>query len=92
MDHQHVQSKLIEVLNEIQSDSGYQASLITGATCPVNDLEGFDSIIWFDAIGMLANSLEISIPEGQNIFFSSEEKRPLTVDESCHLVCQLIQE
>ena len=91
MDQQHVKAKLIEVLTEIQNDSGYEAVQITGQTCPALDLEGFDSIIWFDAIGMLAKQLDVNIPANCNIFFSEDGKQPLTVDESCALVCEIVR-
>ncbi len=91
MDQQSVKAKLIEVLNEIQSDSGYASTSITGQTLPVSDLEGFDSIIWLDAIGMLANQLNVDIPANCNIFLSQDGKQPLTVDQSSALVYEIVQ-
>ncbi|HAA26438.1 MAG TPA: hypothetical protein DCE56_00605 [Cyanobacteria bacterium UBA8553] len=91
MNPEDVKVKLIEVLQEIQSDSGYEATQMGGTTCPVTDLQGFDSPLWLDAIGMLAAKLDVEIPHGHNIFLSKEGKRRLTIDESAAVVCEIVQ-
>jgi hypothetical protein len=82
--------KLIEVLQEIQNDSGYGGTQILGTTCPLNDLEGFDSKIAPFAIGMLAVALDVNIPVDKNIFVSENGKRQLTIDESAAVVCEIV--
>ena len=89
MNIEDVKVKLVDVLQEIQSDSGYETSGISGATCPVTELEGFESPLWPDAIGMLAESLGVDIPHSTNIFVSEDGKRPQTIDESADLVCKV---
>ena len=84
-----VQGAVIEVLQEIQSDSGFKERPIGGSTCPVKDLEGFDSPIWLDATGMISTKLGINIPLNHNIFVS--HGKPLTIDESVAKICELIQ-
>ena len=91
MSPEDVKIKLIEVLHEIQSDSGYETAPIVETTCPVTDLEGFDSPLWLDAIGMLAAKLNVEIPNGNNIFLSKDGKRRLTIDESAAVVCEIVQ-
>jgi len=81
---------LIEVLQEIQSDSGYQEVPISGSTCPVSDLQGFDSLLCIEAIGMLADKLNIEIPNSNNIFLSQDGKQWLTIDESVAVVCEIV--
>jgi acyl carrier protein len=90
MSPEDVEVKLIEVFQEIQSDSGYQATQITGTTCPMNDLEGFDSLLCIEAIGMLADRLDVEIPNNNNIFLSKDGKRWLTIEESVAVVCEIV--
>ena len=90
MNPKDVEVKLVEVLQEIQSDSGYDGSGIMGTTCPLNDLKGFDSMLWPVAIGMLATALEVKIPNNKNIFLSKDDKRQLTISESAAMVCEIV--
>lgn len=90
MNPNQVEVKLIEVLQDIQSDSGYDASRIAGTTCPLQDLEGFDSMLWPAAIGILAAALDVNIPNDNNIFLSDDGKRPLSISESAAIVCEII--
>jgi len=85
-----VEVKLIDVLQGIQNDSGYDASGITDTTCPLSDLEGFDSMLCPVAISILATELDLQIPNDQNIFLSKDGKYPLTISESAIIVCQMV--
>jgi hypothetical protein len=87
-----VTAKLIEVLQTIQSNSGYDATQIGPATCPLDDLEGFDSKLWPVAISMLAKSLDVEIPNNKNIYVSDDGTRRLTISESAAVVCQINKE
>ncbi len=89
MNPEDVKVSLINVLQEIQNDSGYGVPSISGTTCPTTDLEGFESPLWPDAIGMLADQLGVDIPHSVNIFVSKEGKRPLTINETVDLVCKV---
>ncbi len=84
--------KLIEVLQEIQSDSGYDETPISGITCPMTDLDGFDSLLGVEAINMLANKLDVEIPSSHihKICLSQDGKRWLTIDESVAVVCEIV--
>jgi len=90
MKQNDVEVQLIEVLQSIQSDSGYNGSQIVGTTCPLSNLEGFDSLLWPVAIGMLATALDVNIPNDKNIFLSEDGKRPLTISESAAVVCEMV--
>jgi len=90
MNPKDVEAKLIEVLQEIQSDSGYDGSQIRGTTCPLTNLEGFDSLMCPVAIGMLASTLNVNIPNNKNIFLSEDGKRQLTISESAAMVCEIV--
>jgi hypothetical protein len=90
MDTGSVRDALIGILSTIQSDSGYTPVPITGDTCPLNDLEGFDSKIWPVAITLLQSSIGITIPDNQNIFISANGRQRLTVDGIVGEVCKLV--
>jgi len=92
MNPEDVKAKLVKVLQEIQCDSGFKEMPIVGTTRPVTDLEGFDSPLWLDAIGMVAASLNINIPNHTNIFLAEDgSKQPLTIDESVTKICEIVQ-
>lgn len=90
MSPEDVKVKLIEVFQEIQRDSGYEATQMAGTTCPVTDLQGFDSLLCIESIGMLADKLGVEIPNGNNIFLSKNGRQWLTIDESVAVVCEIV--
>ncbi|MDJ0616017.1 MAG: hypothetical protein QNJ63_04565 [Calothrix sp. MO_192.B10] len=90
MTPEDVKVKLIEVLQEIQKDSGYEGQPITGTTCPIDDLGWFDSLLCPVAISMLATTLNANIPNDKNIFLSEDYKRRLTINESADVVCEIV--
>jgi hypothetical protein len=90
MTPENVKGKLIEVLKEIEKDSGYEGTPIQGTTSPLEELGWFDSYLWPIAISMLATALNVNIPNDANIFFSEDGKRLLTIDESADVVYNII--
>jgi hypothetical protein len=86
-----VKEKLLIVLQAVQSGSGLTCPHLTGSLKPIEDLEGFDSLVWPVAIGMLAAELDINIPDDVNIFASDNGEIPLSIDETTALVCKLAQ-
>lgn len=89
MDETNVTEKLIEVLQEIQRNSGYECDDIVAETCPLMDLEGFDSQLWPVAIGMLEKNLGVKIPKSKNIYVSEDGTQRLTIKESAAVVCKV---
>ena len=89
MDETNVTEKLIEVLQEIQKNSGYECDGIVAETCPLVDLEGFDSQLWPVAIGMLEKNLGVKIPKNKNIYVSDDGTQRLTIKESAAVVCKV---
>ena len=81
---------LILLLNEIQISSGYQPSDISGNTCPLRELEGFDSMVSVASIGELATVLDIDIPLNKNIYLSQDGKHLLTISEVATEVFKII--
>jgi hypothetical protein len=90
MTSEDVKTKLIEVLEQIQSDCEDRGQQITGTTCSIDDLGWFDSYLWPVAISMLASVLNSNIPNDKNIFLSEDGTRRLTIDESADVVCEII--
>jgi hypothetical protein len=85
-----VKENLINVLKSIQSDSGYDSDSITDSTCPLQDLQGFDSKVWPYSIGELATKIGMNIPNNANIYVSKDGERRLTIGESAIRVCEII--
>ncbi len=90
MDRQFIRDKLIEVLAGIQDDSGFAPFAINVATCPLDDLEGFDSQIWPISIRLLAKAIGCEIPRRTNIYLSRDGKTKLTVQESVDIVLNTV--
>lgn len=84
-----VQTKLVEVLQNIQVASGLDCPPINGATKPLEALQDFDSKMWPVAIGMLAKELGISIANDVNIFAREKSCIALTIDETVAIVVAL---
>lgn len=84
-----VKTKLVEVLQNIQTASGLECPPISGATKPIDELPKFDSKIWPVAIGMLAAGLGITIPNDVNIFRPEKGGAAFTIDETVALVVKL---
>lgn len=91
MTRRTIQNAFIKVLQEIQHASGVTDIEITGSTCPLHDIEGFDSLLCLDAIGMLAEELDFDIPDNNNIFVEPDSGRQLTIDESVEIICSLME-
>lgn len=89
MDANLVHTKLVEVLQAIQSSSGLDCPAITGDTKPVEALPKFDSKIWPVAIGMLGAKLGIVIPDDVNIFRREKSCIALTITEAVAVVVAL---
>ncbi|WP_228241452.1 hypothetical protein [Porphyrobacter sp. GA68] len=91
MDPNVVRTKLIEVLQTVQSLSGEECPAIDGATKPVETLPKFTSKVWPVAAGMLGIALSKSIPCEANIFVDEESKEPLAINQSVALVLKILE-
>ena len=89
MDKSTIREKLIAVLLHIQQAQKYPAPVLTGATRPMEDLQGFDSPLAVSATSRLAAALGIEIPAGRNIFREKGGTRALTIDEIVEVVLEL---
>lgn len=86
-----VKTKLIDVLQVIQADSGLTCPPITNKSKPVDDLPEFDSKIWPVATGMLAVALGIDIPPDINIFRIDKTCTARAIEEIVALVVTLME-
>jgi acyl carrier protein len=80
MDKQQIQQVLIEVLTEIQTNSGQPAIEIDEDTSPIGDLPGFDSLTGIEATVELTHRLGHQIGQ-ENIFVSAQGTRALPIRE-----------
>ncbi len=83
MNPENVREGLIEILEEIQTVSGYECPDIKLDTKPVETLPGFDSLIYPTATVMLEEKLNIIIPNDVNIFY---QDKALNIAEIVELV------
>jgi hypothetical protein len=84
-----VRSRLIKVLHFIQIEGGYPEPDISVATCPAEDLPGFDSKMWPVSMGMLSDELGVDIPLDVNIYLSPDAKQKLNVEEIAQRILEL---
>lgn len=92
MDANFIKSKLIEVLQSVQSLSGEDCPTIDGATKPAEALPKFTSKVWPVAAGMLGIALGKSIPCEANIFVDEDTKMPLAINQTVALVLKILEE
>lgn len=91
MDPNVVKTKLVEILQTVQSLSGEECPSIDGATKPVEALPKFTSKVWPVAAGMLGIALGKSIPCEANIFVDEESKEPLAINQTVALVLKILE-
>lgn len=91
MDPTVVKTKLVEVLQTVQSLSGEECPAIDDATKPVEALPEFTSKVWPVAAGMLGIALGKSIPCEANIFVDEETKQPLAINQTVALVLKILE-
>lgn len=92
MDANFIKSKLIEVLQSVQSLSGEDCPAIDGATKPAEALPKFTSKVWPVAAGMLGIAIGKSIPCEANIFVDEDTKMPLAINQTVALVLKILEE
>lgn len=82
---------IVETLNSIQLISGRTIGEITGSTCPIGDLDGFDSLCGVEASFMLSSQLGFELP-GVNAFVNEQGTKALSVDQIADTLCNLTVE
>jgi hypothetical protein len=80
MDRQQIQEFLIEVLTQLQTESGHEPVAISGGTCPINGIPGFDSLTALEATVEVGRRLGRAMPL-ENIFVNDEGNSSLCIQE-----------
>jgi acyl carrier protein len=88
MNRAEVVKAIIGVLEELQSISGRPAAQISERTCPIGDLDEFDSLNGVEATVELSDRLGIDLP-GVNAFVTEKGTKALTVSEVADAICRL---
>lgn len=84
MDRRAIERQLIETLQEVQQIGGHTPIAIDSRTCPIKDLEEFDSLTGVETTILLSIKLKCEFTAGKgdvNVFVSKDERRALTVAE-----------
>ena len=88
MEKANVVKVITEVLTDLQSISGRKPVPISGKTCPIGDLDEFDSLNGVEATVELSDRLGIDLP-GVNEFVNEQGTKALTVSEIANHICKL---
>ncbi len=87
---EEIQEKIIEAICAVQTASGEQEPAFNAKSCPLKELNGFDSPLGVVVTGLLAIGLNVEIPLDANIFVD-DHKRALTIEESAAVVCKVMK-
>jgi len=88
MDAYEIKNVVIDVLTEIQKNSGKAVPDFSGDMCPVGGLEGFDSFNCLEAALDLAAKLGCDIQKDVALF--TQGRRGRTMDEIVDDLCQIV--
>jgi acyl carrier protein len=86
MEKREVVQRIIDVLKSVQEISGRQISDINAGTCPIGDLDGFDSLSGVEASAELSEKLGFELP-GTNAFVNEKGNKALSIDEMADAIC-----
>ena len=86
-----LKDRLVDVLSQIQVDSGLECPPLTGATTPVGNIPNFDSKIWPVATTILSIDIDTEIPNDVNIFIDCTTKLPRSIDEIVAFMCESLK-
>ena len=85
MDLQTITAKLVAIHRDYQDAGGYDdANAVTPTTCPLDDLNGFDSDFIPEIVRRLAKDLDVPFSPGtkvRNIYVSEDGQRKLKIEE-----------
>ena len=90
MDKKDIINKVIQAIAEVQEASGRADNGIVASTCPLTDVEGFDSLCGVEATVMFSKSLGVTLPEKCNPFISEDGKRAKSVSEIADTLCNFV--
>ena len=82
---------IADVLTHIQQISGRGVAMVSASTCPIGDLDQFDSINGVEATVELSSRLGFELP-GVNAFVNELGTRALNVGEIADAICNISRE
>lgn len=89
MDPKIVEQALKDVVVDIQNNSGLDCPPLSGETKPADEVPKFDSKVWIAATTLVADKLNIDIPDDQNIFVNADTKKPMNISEIAQFICKI---
>ncbi len=89
MEAKTVEKALVNVIKDIQSNSGLDCPELGATTRPAEQVPKFDSKIWIAATTMLSGALGVIIPDETNIFFDKKSKAAMSIEQIVHIVCSV---
>jgi hypothetical protein len=92
MNRNEILQRLIETLGEVQELSGCTPVEINAKTCPIYDLDGFDSLRGVETTVLLSLKLkcEFKAEKGDvNLFVSKDGQRALRIEETVNRLMEL---
>ena len=91
MEESAIQLALFEILKDVQTMSGYPCDNLTSRLVPINDLEGFDSLLSVEVTVLIEEKLNCELSTDESIFICSDGERPLCVEEIAKKVKTMIE-
>jgi hypothetical protein len=94
MDRNNIEKELMETIREVQELSGHESSQLDHNTCPINDLEHFDSLRGVETTCLLSMKLKCKFksPKGEiNVFVSKDGRRALSIGEIVDRLIELAE-
>jgi acyl carrier protein len=82
---------VIDVLKSVQEISGREFGEIVVSTCPIGDLDGFDSLSGVEASAVLSDRIGIELP-GVNAFVNQNGTKALSVNQISDAICRVAEE
>jgi len=92
MERIEIERRLIETLYEVQELSGCARVEIDLKTCPIDDLDGFDSLRGVETTVLLSMKLKHEFKAGKgevNLFVSEDGRRVLKIEETVNRLIEL---
>lgn len=91
MDAATVVEKLVQMHKDIQVDCGFDPAKVQPDCKPLDDLEGFDSMLVPGAIRALARILDRPLPKGtkiKNLYVTEDGKQKRSLKEIANEFCR----
>jgi acyl carrier protein len=82
---EEIRQAVIGVLTELQELRGKEVPDMDDATCPMEDLEGFDSVSAVEATTRLEEEMDLELDA--KLFWEKGDDKPLRVDEIVDRIC-----